>query len=494
MPPAFDAAAAIEAALRERRFDVALAISERLLEESPRHPHGLLGRARCLISLCRFRNADADVADLLALAPFDPLVLLMAGIVHHRLGRSDQAVAVLSPLLDRQPPNRTEVAVVLAEALHMADRHDELAGLMQRHDVWGDDPRGLLPRAQLLEATDPEAAIAMLAGTTRGDFPAELGRINGFAAVEMLDRTGRHREAFDLATDVHARFTPPFDLDRYLAPIGDQRALLARGTSWCRPRAEPVQGMALIVGLPRSGTSLLEQMLDAHPDITGIGEYEGLMLMEEALVAGGLWPAGLEALDVRLAGDLQDRYLRGAVAARRTSDGWLLDKGLWAWRMLPAVAAVLPGAVCLHVRRDPRDTAISLFLSHFHAHTAGWTASLETIHRLIEAERTVVPEMVEALGIPHAAVVYEDLVVDPASHAGRCLDRLGLALVDDVIHPERNRRTVPTLSHAQVKRPINARSIGRWRNYAWAFDDRWNELAERHESSRRKPPPKGHVE
>jgi tetratricopeptide (TPR) repeat protein len=344
MPPTSDAAAAIEAAVQRQQWPLALHLSNRLLAESPGDPYGVLGRARRNVSLGRYREADADMATLLTLAPDAPLVLLMAGMIHHHLGRSEQAVAVLTDLLERQPPNRAEAAVVLAEALHMAGRRDELAALMKRRDAWGDDPRAVLFRAHVLGATDPDAAIAMLEASARGDFPQALGRINGFAAVELLDRAGRYREAFDLARFVHARFTPPFDLDRHLGPVHEQRALLAGGMGWCRPRTEAVQGVALVVGLPRSGTTLLEQMLDAHPAVSGIGEYEGLMLLEESLVNRGAWPAGLDALDSRTAAELQERYLRGALASRRQGAEWLVDKGLGAWRLLPAVAAVLPGA------------------------------------------------------------------------------------------------------------------------------------------------------
>jgi tetratricopeptide (TPR) repeat protein len=484
MPPAAHPAAEIEAALQQQQWTRALQLSERLLARSPRNLQGLLGRARCNVFLSRLRDADADLDELVRLAPTDPLVLLMLGMVHHKLGRSDQAVAVLSGLLDRKPYNRIEVAAALAETLYVTQRREELAELMRRDDVWGNDPRALLFRARVLESTDRDAAIAMLEGSVRGNFPPVLQRVNGFAAVELLDKSGRYREAFDLAALVHARFTPRFDLEGLLQPIREQRQLLARGAAWFRPRAEPVQGVAMVVSLPRSGTSLLEQMLDAHPSISGIGEYEGMKLMEESLVATGLWPWGLGSLEAGAAAELQRRYLRGAVAGRREGTGWVLDKGLHTWRLLPAVAAILPGAVCLNVERDPRDTAISLFLSHFHGESNGWTASLGSIRRLIEAERSILPEALGMLGIAHEAIVYEDLVADPAGHARRCLDRMGLPMVDQVTQPERNRRTVLTLSHAQVRRPINNRSIGRWRNYAWAFDDGWNELAARHDARR----------
>lgn len=143
------------------------------------------------------------------------------------------------------------------------------------------------------------------------------------------------------------------------------------------------------------------------------------------------------------------------------------------------------GGGCLNVERDPRDTAISLLLSHFHAESAGWTASLQSILRVIEVERAVLPEFLRLLGLVHEVVVYEDLVADPAGGARRCLDRMGLPMADGVTRPEHNRRAVLTLSHAQVRQPINDRSIGRWRNYAWAFDEQWDALAERHEKGRR---------
>ena len=86
--------------------------------------------------------------------------------------------------------------------------------------------------------------------------------------------------------------------------------------------------------------------------------------------------------------------------------------------------------------------------------------------------------------MPHEQVVYEDLVADPAGHASRCLERLGLQMEPGVLSPERNARAVFTLSHAQVKQPINRGSIGRWKNYEFAFDDSWRALAEAHDARR----------
>jgi hypothetical protein len=134
--------------------------------------------------------------------------------------------------------------------------------------------------------------------------------------------------------------------------------------------------------------------------------------------------------------------------------------------------------------RDPRDAAISTFLSYFHPIADGWTGSLASIRRVAEAERSLVPHALEVLGLPHEALVYEDFVADPAAHVERCLRRMGLAMDPRVLSPEQNARAVFTLSHEQVRRPISGASIGRWRNYAFAFDGSWDAIAAAHDARR----------
>jgi hypothetical protein len=206
------------------------------------------------------------------------------------------------------------------------------------------------------------------------------------------------------------------------------------------------------------------------------------------VVSTGLWPDGLAGLESTQAAAFQHRYVRGARTLLRPGTTHAFDKMLVTWQWLPAVACVLPGAVALHMARDPRDMAVSLFLSNFHPVGMGWTASIDGIRRVTAAERSLLPQALETLGIAHEAVVYENLVANPAATVERCLKRMGLPMHAAVLEPERNARTVHTLSHDQVRKPINAGSIGRWRNYAWAFDDAWKPLVEMHDRRRASEP------
>ena len=245
-----------------------------------------------------------------------------------------------------------------------------------------------------------------------------------------------------------------------------------------------MNGVALVVGMPRSGTTLLEQMLDRHPDISGIGEYDGVTNIGNAVQSAGAWPGGLGILDTAVAKQMQNDYLQGARARQRANTRWTFDKSLHVWKWLPVVAVVLLGAVCFHIVRDPRDCAISLLLSNFHPKSYGWTSSLNDIQRVMAAERALASLALATLGMPHETIVYENLVDDPRAHMQRAIERLGVAMQDSVLAPQSNTRTVLTLSHEQVRKPINKSSIGRWKNYEFAFDDSWRDLAAVHDARR----------
>jgi tetratricopeptide (TPR) repeat protein len=474
----------LEQLLAARQFETAYAQANKLTQRQPRLANAWLAMARAAIGLGHLGAADRASSAALRLVAGDHRVELIRAIVDHRLGRSDAAIDRARRLVDRNAPNAVDAAMVLAEVLHRAGRWDALRALVNAGGAWTQDPRAVVFTARVLARDDAPAAAAQLEATTRGTGEATLRRIAGFDAVRLLDAAGQYRQAFELAMHVHATTGSAFDVRGLAAEVAQQSDLLARGKPWFAPRAPAVQGTALIVGMPRSGTTLLEQMLDRHPAITGIGEYDGIHQLGTALQSSGTWPRGLGMLDQPSAAAMQRAYVEGARDRARPGTTWTFDKSLQTWRWLPAVAAVLPGATCLWMARDPRDTAISLLLSNFHPASFGWTRSLADIRAVMELERTLVPQALQVLGIPHEALVYEDLVADPAADAERCLRRMGLAMDPAILAPEANTRTVLTLSHEQVKRPINPGSIGRWKNYEFAFDGEWSPLAAAHDARR----------
>ncbi len=489
MPPPETPTAALDRLFRANDPAGALRVADQMLAQSKRSFAGWLGRGCANLHLGRLADADNDLDQALRLAPSDPQASLLRGMVDQRLGRVDRAVDRLRPLAAGKSPQALEAAVSLAEVFWFAHRRDELAAMLTRGGAWMSDPRAALMVARVCAQTDAEVAIVQLRAIVERERNPLLRRVAGFDAVGLLDKAGRYREAFDLATQLHAATTPPFDLHGMLGEINEQRAWLEKAAASATTRAlttttDPVVGVAMVVGLPRCGSTLLEQMLDSHSAISGIGEFDGVDVIAASLTSTGRWPRSINMVPRATLMEMQQSYFDGAHRLRRTNAMWSFDKTLEAWRFLPAIAAVLPGAVCFDVQRDARDMAISMFLSYFHPQSKGWTAKLDSIRRVIEAERVIVPLALETLGIPHESIVYEKLVADPTAHATRCLTRLGLAMETQVMRPEQNARAVFTLSHEQVRRPINSASIGRFRNYEWAFDGAWDALAETHDARR----------
>ncbi len=460
--------------LARREFGPALILSNNLVTKNPRDAAAWFSLARAAFGLGRLRQADDAIDRTLRLGSTGHDVQLIRAVIDHRLGRSAAAVDRLRMLVAKRAPNAVDAVLALAEVLHRANRRDELEALVAAGGDWQQDPRAAIFTARVSLKADRAGTIARLEDLARSDRPALVRRIAGFDAVRLLDADGEYRRAFDLAMHLHATTGAPFDLDGMIADAEQQVALVQRGARWFEPRAPAVTGVSLVVGMPRSGTTLLEQMLDRHPAIGGIGEYDGINTMGTELVAQGTWPAQLGMLDRAAAGRLQADYLAGAAVTRRADASWSFDKSLLTWRWLPGVAAVLPGAVCLRIERDARDTAISMFLSNFHPQSFGWTRSLDSIRRVIAAERALAPRAMQALGIPHEDLRYEELVERPREHMERVLARMGLPMDEATLAPEANARTVLTLSHEQVRRSINRGSIGRWRNYEWAFDSAWH--------------------
>ena len=454
------------------------------------HPQQLLtgdaslGPAQALMQRRSYAAADQALIELPAQIQATPAWVLLRGVTLTKLGRVDEASTVLLPLVSGAEPWASEGAAALADALHLNQQQPALRELLAQVPAWAQSPRGRLFEARLLLRSDPSQALEMLTAIVDGPSAAELRRVAGFDAVKLLDRQGRYREAHALATRIHA-LAPPFELANFLARLRLQQRLLAKGAAWCPPRAEPVSDVALIVGLPRSGTTLLEQMLDAHPEVSGIGEHEGMADIASSLVGAGVWPYRMSHLPTETAATLQQRY-RDTARSRmgKPAARWSLDKSLLTWQWLPALAAVMPGAVALRVLRDPRDMAISAFLSPLDAQAFGWTAHADSLRQVIEMERELVPQALQALGIAHETIVYEDLVADAAGLIAPVMERLGLAMDAGVLSPESNARTAVTLSNEQVRRPINDTSIGRWKNYEFAFDGNWDGLAAAHEAAR----------
>ena len=268
----------------------------------------------------------------------------------------------------------------------------------------------------------------------------------GFALGKLLDDTQRYDEAFTAFSGANALVAGP------LARAGrgydpEVFETLARAALKPPQGQKPVSSElpVLVVGMPRSGTTLVEQILATHPQVSGAGELPDL----SRLLAAG------DAVGERYVSSLARRWPGAARVVDKMPDNILL---------LCKAAPVLPQARVILCRRDARDTALSCFMTRFSAGNAFAYDFWSCGHRCGVTE-WLTDRLEEQLPVAHLTVHYEALVRNLEVEARRLIAFLGLDWDPCCLDFHRTDRAVLTASAWQVRQPIFTASIGRWRQY-----------------------------
>ncbi len=284
-----------------------------------------------------------------------------------------------------------------------------------------------------------------------------------FVLGKMLDDAGRFDEAFAryssgnaLALQKRRAAGQRCDADEYARRVDEWNAAytpdyFARTRGWGEDSELPV----FVVGMMRSGTSLVEQIAASHADVFGAGE-----LVDIGQIATSLPFAQLQADAVRSAAGKQLQRLRtiGGPASR------VIDKMPANVEHLGLIATLFPSARIILCRRDPRDTCLSCFFQPFSSGNL-FTFDLAQCGRHHMQTDRLMAHWLKVLPLRMLEVQYEDLVADLEGQSRRIITFLGLPWSAACLDFHRTQRSVKTASAWQVRQPIYTRSVGRWRNY-----------------------------
>ncbi|MGB5622258.1 MAG: sulfotransferase, partial [Gammaproteobacteria bacterium] len=283
------------------------------------------------------------------------------------------------------------------------------------------------------------------AGAARRSFCFSLG--------DACDELASYAEAWSWYRQGNALTPAHFD------PLAQTRLFEQVGRAAAdMPPGQGGEDLVFIVGAPRSGTSLLEQMLDAHPKVYGAGESP---LLGE-LVHGAL-SADTRLRATRLA-QLADDYRRG-LPERLPAAQRLVDKMPLNFQYLPLIRAAFPKATIIHCRRDARDVGVSCYFTDFADQALGFATRLDWLAVWLRGYQQVMSRWADDCA-PVLAIDYEALIETPEPTLRRLLDALGLGWDPGCLDFATRARVVATASHAQVREPLHGRSVGRWRHYA----------------------------
>jgi len=349
-------------------------------------------------------------------------------------------------------PGDPETVAAHAEWLEWQGRYQEgIDSLEQLSPEQRMRPEPALAAARLWRRLgDPARARDLLSAAIPDH--GSLRRPYCFSFGDACDELGDYAQAWSWYEAGNALTTAMFD------PAAKNR--LYQRVDDAAAEMPPGQGggdLVFIVGMPRSGTSLLEQMLTGHPDVHGAGELPLFgELVHQALAADG---ADRVARLSRLAGD----YRRG-LPARRAGTRLLIDKMPLNFEYLPLIRKAFPQAYVIHCRRDPRDIGVSCYFTDFVDQALRFATRLEWLATYLVNYRQVMQRWSRS-GPPVLTLDYEELVRAPEPTLRRLLDAIGLDWYPRCLAFADRDRVVATASHAQVRQPLYRRSVGRWRHY-----------------------------
>lgn len=478
-----------------------------------------IAEVRRLLGANQLSQAAARIPDLLAQAPDDPDVLLAAGGVaffaanyaecarHYRrlcdvapgtpthwlmLGRALEYVSTSQECLDaydsglRLAPDDIRLLAGKASTLQRDGRRAEARELLAPHMKGSAVPAEAAliyatlahdheKSPQIVEFLKPFADAADATAYTRFRIRLQLGR--------MLEDLERYEEAFAEYSRGNqiGRTMAPFDPAPFVNRMRLFKRFFTRERLPSLPRAQTTSDRHLLVaGMPRSGTTLIDQIIHIHPNGFGVGERPEVPQLFTRFVtsnAGKPYPDFLADLSPQQLTEAADTY--SAAVAKDAGDARrILDKSLSNISLLGFIWMLLPGARIIWSRRDPMDTCFSCFTSPLRPQVHPYACDLAAAGLAFRVQERLMQHWQSTLDMPMFEFEYEATVADPDTRIRSLIDFCGLPWNDRCLRPHESDGIVRTVSQDQVRKPINDKSIGRWKKFEKWLEPLKQSLAE----------------
>ena len=428
-----------------------------------------------LVRLEQKRVPDAEIAAqrALALSGDDPEALNAMGLVRFEQQNADQALALFRRAVALKPDLAdalNNIGNVLKESGQLPAARDAFERAIEL------EPREIAYYSNLSDSkkfVDGDAHLAAMEGLARGieALPDTARSRLNFALSKAYDDLGRYDDAFFRMREGNTlkRARINYDEIRMLGIFDRIRATFDRGlldSASDRGYSSPLP--VFVVGMPRSGTTLIEQILASHPEVYGAGELTDFnRLVDGMRDAGGKafrYPEDTPALSADQLRELGEAYAEG-LRARAPGARRVTDKMPGNFLFLGLIHLALPGARIIHVMRDPRDTCLSCYSKLFTAEQ-DFTYDLGELGRYYRKYAELMTHWRDVLPAGRVLHVrYEDVIADLEASARRIVEHCGLDWHPACIAFHESRRPVRTASASQVRRPIYRTSVGRWRDY-----------------------------
>ena len=418
------------------RYNEAVDLAGRTLQRAALAPrqHDVLANTFTACGLYERALHHADIA--VAAMPRDPATTYNHALALRHLGRIDEAVDAFESLLRMFPDHALGYFSLSAcRRWDEGSNHIEAIQAALRATRIEDVDRARLHYALFKEAHDV------------GDRPLAWSALK--AGADLVQRTSPfpHEERAAYTRSIIRRFSGGLDAK----PVDTDGPI-------------PI----FIVGLPRSGTTLVERIFSAHPDVTDMGETHGLALaIRDALGLaryGELDPASVEKMQDANWPEVARLYLE-SLAYRAPKTRFFTEKLPHNYHLVGAIRRAFPEARIVHLRRAPMDSLFGAYKVLFGEGSYIWSYRFEDLSAAYGMYRQLTDHWRQVLGGNLVEITLEKLIADSDAEIRRLLDAIGLPFHEACLSPHTAAGGVSTASTTQVRQPINSQGVGAWRAY-----------------------------
>jgi tetratricopeptide (TPR) repeat protein len=460
---------------RAGRFREAIDLYQQILRGKPTNEQflaqvlSLLGSAQNSLGLSTEGRANIEKA--VKLAPNQAQYRHDLSITYKREGRMEEARRTLAKAIELDPSRPTF-----------------RAAMAELHHLEGDFPQAMKMIEPVLASAHETPALAIMFGTVAPHVKRQPEAIEslrkllgtpGLATTQRMkalftlgslhDSLDQFDEAFEAYSQGNALSPMRYDSQQHHQAIDAVLAAWQPDVVARLPRAKQHAGRLLfIVGMPRSATTLVEQILSVSPEVFAAGELNDMPRLARAAQGGVVEGYPMITSPERLTQQVVDTAGRGyheTVRRLRPGSRLFIDKLPLNFINLGLIQQALPGARVIHCRRNPIDTCLSCYFQLFDGNLT-FAYSLESIAHFHREYERLMAHWCSVLTMPIMHVDYEVLINEQERVSREIFEFAGLPWTGDALRFHKSRRTAMTSSNAQVRQPLYTRSVERWRNYA----------------------------
>lgn len=453
------------------KYHLALKIFQKACDIEPTNLFALSSFARCLSEMEKHGQAEEAAEKLFEIDPDAPLSYLTRAAILSAAEKYEAASKDIQIVIEALPGSAEAWSLLGHNHMHTGDIDYAVTCFKKASEL---NPSAL---SQLIEARifpeDPKA-IDKLASLSKNPLIHREPRVAMlFSLSKYFEKKKSFNKAFEFADrgNYLVRRSQLYTFERYRLLIEQIKNVFSNTLmERFRGKGSSSQKPVFIVGMPRSGTTLVEQILSSHPDVFGAGELGHIpaitALMPKVIKTSSPFPMCMNALKGWMVSHAAKYYLNKIyeIAHRATK---VTDKLPQNFLYLGLISVIFPNAAIIHVKRNLKDIALSNYFTNFKYKNGilGYSFSLEDTGHMLNSYREIMSHYKNNLCLSFFELDYETLVEHPEEQARNLLEYVGLKWDDRVLAFHQTERIVKTASLWQVRQPLYTTSKERWKNY-----------------------------